>query len=325
MNLENPSSNKPQSPVKPVAEDRPGAPEGGGGILPQAGTTKNSIPWQLVVINFALYLLLLDMAIETLFGGRSVRWIVLATVSVYLGVSAYVGWRYYTVWGSAVVKNGPWFSLVTFFALLYISFIGFAGPELGIQLLGLSASQVLALVVAITLILASLDFMRQQFVPIRWRQIGLGIALYGVIAYLGAFFDKLTLVELYGGKSFWSSLPVWTQGSYVGPLLLIPLLLLTQVYGKLTNKFAVAWLRWALNLLALSLCLGLVLSGIESVSKTKAAIPATITPIPATITPTPGKIKEKLPIEAPKKTPPEPLKPAPTTVPLPKPTDVLNH
>ncbi len=109
----------------------------------------SSLKWDkngAAIVAVLLYTLLLDAAIETFMSGAPVRWIVVLTITVYLGVSA-LAWRLnHPLWHRI---GWPGRALISFFVLLGLLVATAWRPEgliLGMVLMGMSTSTLLSLV-----------------------------------------------------------------------------------------------------------------------------------------------------------------------------------
>ena len=109
----------------------------------------SSLKWNkygAAIVSVLLYALLLDAAIETFMSGAPVRWIVLLTITAYLGISA-LAWRLnHPLWQRI---GWPGRALISFFVLLGLLVATAWRPEglnLSMVLMGMFTSTLLSLV-----------------------------------------------------------------------------------------------------------------------------------------------------------------------------------
>lgn len=213
------------------------------------------------IVTVVFYVLLLDAAVGTFMSGAPVRWIVVFTISVYLGVSA-VAWRLnHSLWQRIGWRGRALISSFVFLGLLTAAAWRPEGMTLGLALLGMSTSSLLSLVTAAAVAFSGFILLRSRYPhpTIRWT-IGAVVA-YGVTAFLWAIFDGTLYPQLFHGKSFWSLLPWWLQGAIIGQFVVIPAALLVLAKEGL-QRIRLAQVKiWGTKTLVLLLCFNLAFAG----------------------------------------------------------------
>src|SRR5436309_1360152 len=208
----------PQGQAPQLQADEPSASKAG---RPWGETVRKVAVVALAILS---YLILADAAIETIFSGAPLRWIVLGTVAAYGGASAAL-WRYLNWFTRAVATLGVLLAIAAGTAWLP------GGLTHGIAMLGQPTSTVLAVVTGVALLMAAAILTRWNVVPL-WGRTALGfIALYGLVALVSGIVNRVSYSDLFQGRSEWQRLPFWLQGAFLGALFLTGVFLVNLVYG----------------------------------------------------------------------------------------------
>lgn len=224
----------------------------------------------LSALAIVLYCLLAEAAIETFVGRSPARWWVAVTVGVYLAGSAALWWRRHPLWSRLDPATRAGFTFFVFLSLLAFTAWLPGGLTHGLRLLGLTTSTVLHLTTAVAVGCSGWILMRARYPhpAIKWA-VGV-LAVYGVAAYGWAIVAGTSYPELLHGQSFWSRLPRWLQGAFVGVFLAVPLATVLQTVRTL-GRLRQAGTRGLLPAGALALSLVIAASGITSSGGTGAA------------------------------------------------------
>ena len=270
----------PSSPT-PAASSPPGQP-------PTQPTTSSWHTLGAVVVALALYLVLVDAAIETVRGGWLMRWWVAGAVGAYLALSLIVART-----AALAARFGRAARAVTsvlfFLALLAATAWLPGGLTDGITAMHQPTATLLEAVVAAATLLAGVALVRApRWVPIWGRAAGGLLAIYGVVGFAAGIAARTPFADLIHGGSLWLRAPYWLQGAFIGALVVIPLGLLAIVAGsRITTHTSWKWRQSLALCLSLAMALpGFRLSGRpESASGIQVpANPAAITLVQATVT-----------------------------------------
>lgn len=175
--------------------------------------TLRALGW--VALAIALYVVLVDAALETVLSGSHLRWIVAGTVAVYAAATA-VSWRP-TAWP---FRAGA--SVLVLLALLLVTAWLPDGTTRGITLAGQATSTVFTLASAAAVLMTGIALIRSAYLPAIARGMLGALAAYGVLALLSAMATGTTYPALFHGGGPWSRLPFWLQGAFLGSLILAP-------------------------------------------------------------------------------------------------------
>src|SRR5436190_1458904 len=172
-------------------------------------------------LAIALYLVLVDAAVETVLSGSSVRWWVVGVVAMYLALSLWLWRGRPSVWQRI---GWPVRASASFFLLMgLLVFTGWlpGGLTNGIRVAGAQTSTVLSLLTAVAIVLAGVSLVRRSW-PWRWvKWVVVLFTVYGVVAFLKGIVSETSYPDLLHGQSFWSWLPPWLQGSFIGSLVVV--------------------------------------------------------------------------------------------------------
>jgi hypothetical protein len=190
----------PQGPPAP-----PAAPSRGAGI------TLLGLAW----------LVLLDAVVETFLAGAPVRWIVGATVAAFLAVSWLVRRR-------LTLGMHASLSLIVLLGLLAFSAWRPDGTRVGIVMLRQPPATVFAALTTLAILLASWTLGRHSLLPAAFKlAVGL-LAAYGLAATVWGVVAATPYPALFHGQSFWTRVPFWLQGAFIGGFVILPAGLLFQ-------------------------------------------------------------------------------------------------
>jgi hypothetical protein len=185
--------------------------------------------WPMALAGGALYLLLLDAAVETWLAGWPDRWIAAGTVAGYLALSALLRRR---VSGGARAA----LSLIVLLALLAFGAWRPTGASGGVVMLRQAPGAVLAGATSLAMLLAASTLLRARFLPAGLRIAAAAMAAYGFAATVWGIVAATPYSGLLHGQSLWTRLPFWLQGTFVGGLVLLPCALLVQVGAAVAGR-----------------------------------------------------------------------------------------
>jgi hypothetical protein len=254
---------------------------------------------------------LADAAIETVVAGSAIRWWVALYAVLALAASAWAwrpgGWALRR-WGAAGAASTSLLALLALFA-------GSAwlpgGQFDGIRFVGQPTAVVLAGWSAAAVALAGFSLVRGRTLPVWARVVCAVVALYGVSAFAIGVASATPYASLVKGTGFWSRLPFWLQGAFVGGLVVLPAGLLVSVVRQglryARHAGSGRWTRHEIIALAVSLAMtvsGVVVPGGGSGARqSKAAPPAGPPPITPGAAPAIDTDLEGPPAPAPEPTP----------------------
>src|SRR5271155_3062487 len=185
-------------------------------------TSTPSSPLAVAGLAIALYMAVIDAAVETFRSGSPVRWWVVGVVVVHLAASVAL-WRYRpSLWqrmGWSGRASGLFFLLL---ALLAFTVWLPGGLTDGIRVAGQSTSRVLSLFTSVVIVLAGVSVVCLSWLP-RWAKIATGLlAAYGLAAFVVGIVSGAEFAALLHGDSLWTRLPAWLQGAFLGALVVVP-------------------------------------------------------------------------------------------------------
>jgi len=185
-------------------------------------TSTPSSPLAVAGLAIALYIAVIDAAVETFLSGSPVRWWVVGAVAVYLAASVGL-WRYHRSLRQRMGWSGR--ASASFFLLLgLLAFTVWlpGGLTDGIRVVGQSTSRVLSLFTSVVIVLAGVSLVRLSWLP-RWAKIVAGLlAAYGLAAFVKGMVSGAEFTALLHGDSLWTRLPAWLQGAFLGALVVVP-------------------------------------------------------------------------------------------------------
>jgi len=203
----------------------------------EKGTRRDGF-WHLRAVGFTslaivLYFILADTAVETLISGSPVRWWVAVIVVIYFAALAVLWWRSQPLWQRLNWEVRATTSLFVFLGLLTITVWIPGGIANGVRLLGQATSTLLIIITAIAIALSGVMLMRPRYPhpAVKWAIVVL--TTYGGIAFLWAIFAGISYPALFRGQSFWTWLPTWFQGAFIGALVIVPLALVFEIGTRL--------------------------------------------------------------------------------------------
>ena len=185
-------------------------------------TSIPSSPLAAAGLAIALYIAVMDAAVETFLSGSPVRWWVVGGVAAYLAASAAL-WRYRpSVW-----QRMGWSARASASFFLLLGLLAFTvwlpgGLTDGIRVAGQSTSRVLSLFTTVVIGLAGVSLVRLSWLP-RWAKVAAGLlAAYGLAAFVVGMVNGAEFAALLHGDSLWTRLPAWLQGAFLGALVVVP-------------------------------------------------------------------------------------------------------
>lgn len=215
----------------------------------------------IAILAIALYILLIDAAIETFVSGSPVRWWVAGVVAAYFALSFGL-WRYRrSAW-----EHMSWAIRATESFFLLLALLAFTawlpgGLTDGIRLLGQPTSRVLSLLTAVVIALAGVSLARRSW-PKPWVKWVIGaLTAYSLVALGKGIIYATSFPELFHGESFWSWLPRWLQGAFIGALVIVPVEVIARA-GRMLKAAPGGPRTWELRqLIAMAMSVVLVISG----------------------------------------------------------------
>jgi hypothetical protein len=190
----------------------------------------------VAAIAVVVYLLLVDVTIETFWFGATVRWWVLGIVTVFLA-GLLVAWRaapiVWTRMTPAVLATS---GACVLFGLIAATAWLPGGLANGMRLVGQPTSVVLTLLTACAVVLAGVAALRMRAVPLWARMTLMGLAAYACAGFAVGLLRSTPYQALFHGSGFWSRLPVWLQGPRLGAFVVLPLGAIALALTWLTRR-----------------------------------------------------------------------------------------
>jgi hypothetical protein len=185
-------------------------------------TSTPSSPLATAGLAIALYIAVIDAAVETFLSGSPVRWWVVGVVAGYFAVGVGL-WRYRrSAW-----QNMGWSARASASFFLLLGLLAFTvwlpgGLTDGIRVVGQSTSRVLSLFTSVVIVLAGVSLVRLSWLP-RWAKVVAGLlSAYGLAAFVKGIVIGAEFAALLHGDSLWTRLPAWLQGAFLGALVVVP-------------------------------------------------------------------------------------------------------
>jgi hypothetical protein len=183
---------------------------------------------------------LLDAAIETVIGGSPVRWwvappaVALVVLVVFLWrpggpLARRLGWT-----GAAVTTLGGLGVLVAASAWMP------GGLENGIRIAAQPTAVVLSALSLGAVALSAAVTLRARALPLWFRLAVAALAVYALAAFVLGLVRATPYPALFRGAGFWTSLPAWLQGPFVGAFVVLPFGALALVAAWLKTRGAPA-------------------------------------------------------------------------------------
>jgi transglutaminase-like putative cysteine protease len=205
---------------------------------------------------------LADAAIETVRSGAPVRWWAVAAVAGYF-VAIGSLWR----WGRWRFDRAGWtrtanVAFVLLAALLPATAWGPDGLDRGLRFIGQPTPVLLSAASAVAIAGAAFVLFRAMAGFPRAKRGVAVIGGYAVLAFALAAYARTPYRELFRGHSFWSWLPFWLQGAFIGGLIVLPLAILIQTIDLGLRRYRHAQLAgWTFHqTVALTMAMVMVLA-----------------------------------------------------------------
>jgi hypothetical protein len=197
------------------------------------------------ILAVGLYLLLVDVALETVLSGSPLRWFVAGIVAGYLAVSVVLQRRF--GWGATAAC-----SLIVLAATIALSAWLPAGLSHGIVALRQSSAVLLSAATVLAILLAAFVAARLNVLPVAGRVVAAGLAIYSSVAFALGIMDSTAYSTFFHGGSLWQRLPFWLQGPFVGALVLVPLVLTAHIINGARRVRGKRLREWAVETVVLS-------------------------------------------------------------------------
>lgn len=211
--------------------------------------------WQrflFAVAALGLYVLLIDVAVESVLHGSPIQWWVTGGVAGFLGLTG-------LLWKKTGLAMKAGTALLALLALLTVSAWYLPDVGQGLTIALQPPLVVFASATALVIVLAGIALMHMRALP-WWDKILIGlIAAYGASSFVLPLFTPMAFPDLLGATGFWEALPFWLQGDFLGVFILLPATLLALfITGVLRVRGRKLW-GWAFNVLSIALGLAIAL------------------------------------------------------------------
>jgi hypothetical protein len=174
-----------------------------------------------------LYALLVDAAIETYQAGSPVTTWVAAPVALYVSFSVWLVGQHRTHRPPAMAA--VWLSLFLFLAMLAVTATLPGGFENGMRAVTLSTSALMSVAMIALIAVALLTLVFDSPLPLAARLVVAAVGCYGLAAFGTGLAWHRSFPQLFHGRSFWEPLPYWSQGAFLGSMVVVPLGLVIEV------------------------------------------------------------------------------------------------
>lgn len=210
--------------------------------------------WQrfmFAVAALLLYAVLIDGAAEAVLNETPLRWWATGAVAAFLILNVLL-WKK-TGWA---MKAGT--AALALLGLLTFSAWYSTDVSERLTFALQPAPVVFSAVTALLIALAGFSLMRIRALP-WWDKAVIGlVAAYGVAAFVLPLILGIAYPDLLGPAGFWSPMPFWLQGDFVGALVLIPATILALlVVGALRVRGVKLW-GWGFKVTAFALGLAMI-------------------------------------------------------------------
>ena len=200
-----------------------------------ASPSRASIVGAMIVALLA-QVAILDAAVETVIGGSPMRWWIAAAALLFVA-SCVLLWRpggplaRRTGWpGAAAVSIGGLALLVA------ASAWGPGGLAEGVRVAGQPTAVVLSVLSLCAVAWSAVALLRARVLPLGLRLAGTALAAYALAGFALGVVRATPYPALFRGAGFWTSLPAWLQGPFIGTVVVLPLGVLALVAAWLKAR-----------------------------------------------------------------------------------------
>lgn len=210
--------------------------------------------------TFALWVVLIDAAVETFLSGSPVRWWVAGTAVAFLclvGVALPFRRRVGLGWSQLATAS----SFVVLGTIALTAWLPH-GSTNGVRIFQQPTSAVFSGISMLALVIAGVMCIRTPSLPL-WGRAACGLlAMYGVAAFATGIIEGTPYPDLVRGGGVWRRLPYWLQGTFVGIFVIVPLAVVIDTLGRsLEGGVAHRQAVWRRNV-ALLLAVGIATSSV---------------------------------------------------------------
>lgn len=180
--------------------------------------------WSLQAANWLMYVVLLDMAVETWVSQSPLRVWIASSAILYLIALTVLSLKKPESWNRIATGTKIALSIVIFVAIAGISSFNTNGLNHGVAFFGQSTSTGLSLVVAMAIASSAVTIVSWKAVPIAIRTGILLLSIYAIADFVFATVYAQPFAELFAGKGLFSVFPIWLQGAVLGSFFVLPCL-----------------------------------------------------------------------------------------------------
>lgn len=210
------------------------------------------------------HLVLASAAFETFRSGSPVRWWVLGILCGYAGV-LFAVWRVArSVWSRSTPHRLAALGGGLFLGMLALTAWLPTGTTDGVRLFGQKSSTLLAALSAAAICAAGVSIARVRDFP-GWARVAIGtLAAYGATSFILGIVSEVPFGSVLRGHGFWTPLPFWLQGTFVGGLVVVPVALAVELVRVITHLRRRQQVEGLLHrAMALTMVLAIVLAGVR--------------------------------------------------------------
>ena len=204
-----------------------------------------------------LYLLLIDVAVETFLGRSPLRWSICAAVATYVAVNV-------LLWRKIAWTTKAFFSFFVLLALLAFAAWRPEGSDSPITMMRQPTSMLLSSAAVLGILLSGWILACSKFLPRPVRVALVVVAAYGVAAFAAGIVARSPFPALLHGASLWQKAPFWLQGAFLGGVVVVSAALLLQLATGISHIRAGELRNWGRQVLVLVMSLAIAVSGLAT-------------------------------------------------------------
>ncbi len=175
----------------------------------------------------ALYALLVDAAVETYQAGSPVTLWVAIPVALFVSFSVWLVGQHRT--HRPPVMAAVWLSAFLLLVMLAVTATFPGGLDNGIRIATLPTATLMSVVMIPLVAMATLTLVFDSPLPLAARLAVAVAGCYGIAAFATGLAWHRSFLQLFEGGSFWTPLPYWLQGAFVGSMIVVPLAFVVEV------------------------------------------------------------------------------------------------